>query len=52
MKPLTPEEEAAFNSVLRRAVERMERRQKNGFATEEEAERLNEAVGTVTEKKS
>ena len=43
-KPLTPEQVAELNSVMLRACERMERRQKKGFATEEEVERLAEAA--------
>jgi hypothetical protein len=44
-KPLTAEQTAELNAVLLRAVERMEKRVKQGLATEEEAEKFAQAVG-------
>jgi hypothetical protein len=48
-KPLTPEQVAELNAVMLRACERMERRRKNGFATEEEAEKFAQAVGVLAD---
>jgi hypothetical protein len=48
-KPLTPAQVAELNAVMLRAVERMERRLRSGFATEEEAEKFAQAVGVLAD---